>query len=80
MIFTLKLSETDYRYEEIKQLEKLGFKFKKNKPTFANPLVVTQYKPKIELNTIDELLAFSKKWGELIIYKKTVEIYNGYRE
>lgn len=59
-------------------LESLGFK------KVAHKLGYTYFEnTEIEINTIEELLEFSKKCGyELVIDpdEPSIEIYNGYRE
>lgn len=34
----------------------------------------------VELNTIEELQAFIKQYGRVVVNKDYIEIYNGYRE
>ena len=34
----------------------------------------------IDINSLEELLNFTVKYGEIIIYNETLEIYDDYRE
>lgn len=74
----------DENYKEtlvyIKKLKKLGFQFrgKRKFQLIGKP-------PKIEINTLEELLALSKELNKEIIItendgKPNLEIYNEYRE
>jgi GT2 family glycosyltransferase len=77
MKFMLATSGSFYNKEPYrKELEGLGFTFRKgefgwcinNKDTF------------IELNSLDELMAFVGKWGEIVLFDGRIEIYDDYRE
>lgn len=72
-----KLSTTtsfpDKKYA--KKLMKLGFKIE------ANPLYISGNQELfIEINTLEELMDFVKKWGKCVIYDDEIEIYDSYRE
>ena len=81
MRFTLSTSG-DYYYDSDakKNLEKIGFKFKPT--TFLKYEYVIDYNvdPIIEFKTLEELVEFSKEWGEIILIGNKIEIYNDYRE
>ena len=78
-----------YDTQEKEKLEQLGFEFKKMQLEDGSPgsrwkridALVT-----LEFNSLDDLLTFSKKWGELIISPTwkaqtiRIEIYDHYRE
>lgn len=69
-----KLTTTD---SSDKELESLGFK--KVEYKYGTYFENTE----IEINTIEELLEFSKKCGRQLIIdpdEPSIEIYNGYRE
>jgi hypothetical protein len=77
MKFTL--STAAYYYpEEAKRipLEKLGFRFVKSDYKAYHISGV----PTIEINSLEELIDFSNKWGSIIVEGDSIEIYNGYRE
>ncbi len=40
----------------------------------------SDHKPSIHVDTLDELLGLSEKWGDLIIGDGHIEIYDNYRE
>ena len=93
MKFILETSGHIYNDKDKKRLESIGFKFDKIKKTeyvFDNKIWYMDdfdYRNSIEINTLEELLAFRKKWGDLIIrkYRKDknilhLEIYDNYRE
>ena len=79
-----KLSTAKYFYtndEEIKILEKVGFRFAKNKEKESYII----YFPEINLDSLQALVTFGKTQGYSIIlgfYEETVtiEIYNDFRE
>lgn len=95
MIFKLSVSKKSYSIEGdkdwIKDLTLLGFTF--------NPIASKTYSflnypgqiylegnPEIEINTLEELLEFQNKFGDIILHKIDddpklgLEIYNYYRE
>ena len=89
-----RLSSTDDWYDDEgkNRLEKLGFQFEietdSSRTTFGkwykiskeddNPIYI---EPTIELATIEELVAFQKELGDLILLADScIEIYDGYRE
>ena len=74
-----ELSTSKYFYpdkNERIELSKLGFTFR---PSEYKKYVI-EGTPEIEINSLEELIEFSKEFGELIIEDKSIEIYNGYRE
>ena len=93
MKFSLRTSGSTYqdgRYK--KQLEKLGFTFKPHDEEY-NALYQQIRKSKkqmfhmdweqdviVELNTLEDLLQFQKKFGPIILNGNSIEIYDDYRE
>ena len=74
-----KLSTTGYFYpqeDRRKKLSELGFTFK---PSDFKEFSI-EGNPEIEIETLDELMDFTKKYGEIIIDGKSIEIYDDYRE
>lgn len=72
------LSTTGYFYnnkEEIDSLKELGFSFEQHKQEYA-----ISGNPTIEINTLEELVEFSKKHGHIILDGNNIEIYDNYRE
>lgn len=72
-----KLTTVAYFYpNEInrKNLEKLGFEFKLIKGNYSKvPDEIT-----IEINTLEELINFTKEYGEIIISENRMQIFDGY--
>ena len=77
MKFELSTSKHFYpdKNERI-ELSKLGFTFR---PSEYKEYAI-EGTLEIEINSLEELIEFSKEFGELIIEDKSIEIYNGYRE
>lgn len=78
-----KLSMTQFFFsdgEEMKEYKKLGLRFKKYKdfPPFTHR--ITDYEPTIEINTIHELVEFTKRHGQVVFNCDSIEIYNDHRE
>jgi len=61
--------------EKRKELEALGFVFENIKETWHIVKTTT-----IEINSLEELLAFTEKWGDIVLNNDTIEIYDYYRE
>ena len=86
MKFELSTSKYFYPDENERiELSKLGFTFRPSEYKYAfRPSEYKEYiiegTPEIEINSLEELIEFSKEFGELIIEDKSIEIYNGYRE
>lgn len=81
-----KLGKASYfnTEEEKKKYEKLGFKFTRytDKIFHSIPDWVTNsaVEPSIEISTLEELLAFIKEYGEVVINEDSITIYDGYQE
>jgi len=82
MKFRLTTTKNFYTEEEKEEVKEFGFEFEAE-PT---PLEDVEYylpsysSVEIEINSLEELMAFSKKWGKLILSNDTIEIYNDFRE
>jgi hypothetical protein len=86
-----KLSTSCYFYDKdsAEKLKGLGFEFDEIQQHQRNHLGLSQdythdiditVNPEIEINTVEELVAFSKQWGQLIINGDSIEIYDDNRE
>lgn len=75
MKFNIKLTAPFYTEEPAKDLEKIGVTLRKTRWGYD-----IEEGAKKEINSLEELLEFSKKWGPIIIDKDTIEIYNDFRE
>lgn len=80
MKFNLSTVGQFYTVEDAKKLEELGFEFDDN--GFSKRLCKRMITRSVEINisSLEELLEFSKKWGELIISGNEIIIYDDYRE
>ena len=93
MLFQVTTSASSYidgRHK--KNLEKLGFKFKPHDETYdalykelwkSNKQIFYmgyEQNVEVEINSLEDLLQFAKKFGKLIIDENTIEIYDDYRE
>lgn len=75
MIFTISTTGNHYsNLEDINKLEDIGFTFKK----LDNNRFKIEGRPKVEINTLDELIQFSIKHGELILLENHIQILDDY--
>lgn len=79
MKFDLTTAGNFYTPEKAKKLEELGFQFDEgyNKHKCKHKLFSDI---EIEINSLEGLIAFSNKWGELIISDGNIMIYDDYCE
>jgi hypothetical protein len=78
MEFTL--STTGYFYpneDDRKKYEELGFKFGPSDYLEFRKLGIN---PSIDFNSLEELIAFANKFGDIIVSEGHIEIYDDYRE
>ncbi len=84
VIFTISLAGCFYKTssDEVKRLEALGFRFEKNSSNYrSDDIHPDGHRITTEINTLEELLAFQKKYGDLIIEKDNeITIYDDYVE
>lgn len=73
--------------ETTEKLMTLGFRFKReivDSVFTRTPQTVMvedeSVKPEIEFNNIEDLVRFTEKWGQVIVDRDTIIIYNYYRE
>jgi hypothetical protein len=87
MKFTVTTTDYIYNIDEAEKLMGLGFEFEGS--SNASRLRITTKDPEIEINTIDELMEFVKKFGDIVVSEPLfpekdanpkIEIYDGYRE
>ena len=83
MKFKIRTSGHCYSLEAAKNLQALGITFEQDGNFAGEPL----YKKKtqnieIEIGSLEELMSFAEKWGELIVSHNPpeIEIYDDYRE
>jgi hypothetical protein len=90
MKFSLSTVEHYYNKEDMEKLSKLGFKFKfLDESCIWNPNDLGEFEildsePSIEINSLEDLLNFSREYGSVILNTNTIddvpkiEIYDGY--
>ena len=76
MKFKIRVASYFYNKQDKEELEKLGFKFTLYEPRkdSGEPYVVENYSrvedwseaPEIEIESLEELLTFYEKWGEIV--------------
>jgi len=85
MKFLLETTRQSYSEEKAKQLEKIGFSFRKH----HNQFLMTNSIVTIEFETIKDLINFCQEYGNIILSSyinengeevNMLEIYNDYRE
>jgi len=88
MKFKLTMSANWVSEGAKKDYEILGFKFQydKDAPHKSEPWYVSCSDASIDIYSIEQLMEFSKKFGQLILFSSSInqepsiEIYNDYRE
>lgn len=78
MKFNLKTTAYLYKGEEVKELQELGFEFKKS--DMKDKFYIKDKLVEIEVTSLEELISFIKKYGQIILDENSIEIYNDYRE
>lgn len=63
-------------HDHLTKLKSVGFTFKET----DDKLFFIENKPTIDINSMDELIQLIKKFEKIVIMKKTIEIYDSYRE
>ena len=88
MKFKLRSATMSYDSEdldeliEMEELEEIGFKYELEEDGYGRAEFYEVYNPslEIEINTLEELMEFIKKYGRLIIEKDEIITYNDYIE
>lgn len=86
MLFRLRTSGWSYDESEKLRLSMLGFKFDYHDDrwpggrTMSTVYAKTEYSPFVEFRTIDEIVAFVREWGQVVVSDGVIEIYDSYRE
>ena len=80
MIYSLSTSGSFYSDGySMKELEKLGFAFTPCESP-KNTFYIINDSAQIEINSLEELIAFVNKYGRIVLTNDSIEIYNSYRE
>jgi hypothetical protein len=78
MKFTLSTTGYFYPNEEDRlKLQEIGFEFEHSDYLKFRK---SNKQPEIEINSLEELISFSNKFGGVIINDGSIEIYDDYRE
>ena len=82
MKFKLTTAGYFYKKENAESLGKLGIKFiESGQGTGIKGIfTVTQEDTYIEINTIEELVALTEEYGDIVFDGEEIEIYDDYRE
>jgi len=84
MKFRLKTANSIYRDDaQVEKLKALGFSFQKRHGDFYIDDWPSDVLPEINIDTLEELIAFADEWGDLVFSIKPLNeiiIYDGYLE
>ena len=82
MKFKLTTAGYYYKKESANYLGRLGIKFIESGRGTGIPgiFTVTQEDTYIEINTIEELVALTEEYGDIVFDGEEIEIYDDYRE
>lgn len=80
MKFDLLTAGTFYTVEDAKKLEELGFQFDNKGIDKRKCKRIITDSVEINISSLEELLAFSDKWGQLTINSNDIIIYDDYCE
>ena len=80
MVFNLSASGGLYNISHVVKYQTVGFRFEKYGDYGNNYKIIRDKDLTIEFNTIDEIVEFTKRFGEIIIENDSIEIYDNYRE
>jgi hypothetical protein len=81
MKFKVGTASSFYKREDKEKLEKLGFVFDKSKG-FNITEFYKDYDQnvEIEIESLEELMEFVNKWGDIVLSEDGITIYDGYLE
>ena len=83
MKYSITVTDSLYKSDskEVENLKELGFVFEPMTDNFMGyDLSIQDSNIYVEINTLEELIAFNEKYGRIIFDGTHIEIYNGYRE
>ena len=81
MKFTVTTAGYFYDASKLSNYESIGFTFKDSKD-HSDRVVIDNDEVEVELNTLDDLMAFSDKFGQLVVSNDppSIAIYDDYME
>lgn len=80
MKFEVKTAGDHYTAEQANKYEELGFTFTPETTGFYHGLFKINGNPEIEINSIEELVEFIKKYDKIIMNSTSIQIYDDYIE
>lgn len=81
MKFKLTTSGDWYTKKQANRLMTLGFTFEKDDFDKERPWLKSRdSESEVEITSLEELIAFRDKWGPVIIFENTIEIYDSSRD
>lgn len=80
MKFNISTAGRFYTNEESRRLKKLGFKFDDNGYDKRKCKRILSEDIELDISSLDDLMKFSDKWGDLIISRERIIIYDDYCE
>lgn len=66
----------NYENNEVNKLQELGFKFVDTRFNNSKRLI-NDNEVEIEINTLDDLILFIKRYGKIVIDNNSIIIFNG---
>lgn len=80
MTFDLRASHHFASEDYAKRMEELGFRYEFSGAFADKPYRKVKEGDPVTFNTLDELMAFVDKYGEIVLCDLSIEIYDTYRE
>ena len=77
MKFSLGTIGSAYSKDEKDKLMALGFRFRRE---YENLFCIEGYEPEIELNSLEELVNFTNRYGQVILEGNEMTFYDDYAE
>ena len=77
MKFSLRTIGSGYSKDEKDKLMALGFRFRRE---YENLFWIKGYEPEIELNSLEELVNFTNRYGQVILEGNEITFYDDYAE
>ena len=80
MKFQLFTVGYEYSVRESEDLEKIGFVFRLPQDGGNYRIIDAKHTPELEIGTLEELIEFINRFGEIILNGRSIKIYDGYVE
>jgi hypothetical protein len=76
MVFKIKSVKQYFNDKEKIKYEELGFKFSLQSCRYD--WIISNNDPLININSLEQLMYFIEKWGEIIIDNENIKIFNDF--